>query len=185
MGLIAVVSLVMNLRRPGRIPMESQRSWPASILGIAGFLCSLGGMWMLVKDNGDQQLGLKLFFGGLAAAVVSIAINSLTARARRDSWPNVRARCAERNLQRQHHKRAARWTWKLVCDLNFEGKSYRVTPKAGWSDIAQCETSFPSEEKARAWLEKMISPDGGCTIRINPKNPQDAELLPLPEYQLF
>jgi hypothetical protein len=179
-GLLAVVIFVVNLVRPNRHPMESQKNWVAAILALAGISAFLSGMWLLVQ-GGDQQLGFKLAGGGMAAAAASIAINSVTARSRRNSWPTVQARCVERILQTQYDEGAMRWTWHLLCDFSFEGKAYHIAPKIGWSDIGQCQAYFSSEAKAKAYIDQMISGNGSCVIRINPQDPQDAELLPFSE----
>jgi len=66
---------------------------------------------------------------------------------------------------------------RVVCEFTFAGQVYRVTPKLNWSDVAQSESAFPSEEKAQSFLEKRIGPTGECRLRVNPSNPAEAELI--------
>jgi hypothetical protein len=62
------------------------------------------------------------------------------------------------------------WLWRIICQYEYLGIPYRVTPEVYWG-------SFTSEEAALKFLEERMSPDGGCTLRVDPKKPFRTELM--------
>lgn len=178
MTLVAVVIMVVNWKR--RVPrsMMSETCLWVYFLSIPGLLAFLGGMWLFFYDPRKHlTLGLTLAGAGFLSVCASVVFNALTARAKRAAWPVVSARCIEQALQRHHSDGADFWLWRLVCELNFEGKTYRVIPKVRWSDAGQSESPFWSESKAQAFISKIVSPSDECKLRVNPQNPLEAEVL--------
>ncbi|WP_237712400.1 hypothetical protein [Pedosphaera parvula] len=97
----------------------------------------------------------------------------LFARKKRRGWKIVYGRCVDRELRQvlsagEHGGWV--WDWRIVCEYESEGTTYRVTPVVGWS-------SHATERKALKYLEKRISPTGSCRLGVNPKVPLQAELL--------
>jgi hypothetical protein len=75
--------------------------------------------------------------------------------------------------------------WRVVCEINYGGKDYVVTPKVRWSDASQGESAFWKQEKAQRFIAERISPTGECKVRVNPNNPVDSELVALRAQRKF
>ena len=139
----------------------------------------LGGMWLFFYNAEKYQaLGLKVAGAGLLAIHCAIILNALTAKAKRAGWPVGSARCVRQKLHKHHsYEGGDCWLWQLVCEMNYAGRKYQVTPKVRWSDVGQSESSFSTEAKAQKFIGESISPSGACKIPVDPKNPLEAELL--------
>jgi hypothetical protein len=179
-GFLAVAALaifIFKLASPRRSkPMMTEPGGIVLFLSITGILTFLAGLSLAVC--GYQGLGLALAGAGFLAAFGSIFMNAARAKAKRAVLPVVSARCIDRELQKKiYNDGNDGWSWRVVCEINFAGKSYSVTPKVHWSDAQQADAPFWSEEKARQFLAQTIAPDGGCKLRVNPHNPIEAELL--------
>ncbi len=112
------------------------------------------------------------------AIIASIALDASMARVKRSAWPIVQARCIEHSLHKgRNMEGSVFWSLRLVCEINFAGTTYQVIPLVGWSDLSKSESVFWSEAKAQAFITQVISPNGKCKLRVNPKNPQEAQLL--------
>ena len=179
MTLAAIVIFIVNLVRRQPRPMMAETCALVPFLSVPGVFAFLGGMWLLFYNAEKyQSLGLTLTGAGLLAVFGSIVLNAMTAKAKRAAWPVVSARCIERTLQKHHsYEGGDFWLWRLVCEMNYAGEKYRVVPKVRWSDAGQAESSFSSEAKAQKFISEIVSPNGTCKIRVNPKNPLEAEML--------
>ena len=152
-----------------------------SIGGLVGFLT--GFCLLAFRRHGNIELGLTLTSAGMLSMILSIILNAQKLKAQGRSWEVVPARCIDCELRRVSFERRRapgyswRWMCRVECEFNFAGQTYRVTPKVNWSEVAQSESSFPSEEKAQSFLEKRIGPNGECRLRVNPSNPVQTELI--------
>ncbi len=180
MAVAAIAICIFKLASPRRSqPMMTDPNGIVLFLSMAGILTFLAGLSLAVL--GFESLGLSLAGAGFLAIFGSIFINAARAKAKRAAWPVVSARCTDRELQTKiytEHKTG--WSWRVVCEINFAGKNYRVSPKVHWSDAGQVDEPFWSEEKARHFLARAIAPDGQCQLRVNPHNPLEAELVRRP-----
>lgn len=140
------------------------------ILGMFGFLIGIG---LAVYDR-------SRFAGrGVLIAVSSWLIAWVVAWANqrwgdRPLWDVAQGRCVDRELRKvllSAHG-GGRWGWamRIVSEYEYLGIRYRVTPEI-------CPDCFGSEQEARAFLDQRISPSGGCTLRVNPKNPLQTGLI--------
>lgn len=176
-GAIAVLILKLVLRQPKRMMTEScVLVLPLSALGIFSFLAGLG--LAFSPEQKYARYMLPLLGGGFLLLCGSIALNAVTAKAKRGAWLIVPARCMERKLRRVHTAtdEPVSWRWELVCEMSLAGKTYRVAPSVGWSDVFQRDAVFGTEEKAQLYLAEKISPEGECKLRVNPSNPLESEL---------
>jgi hypothetical protein len=178
-GFMAVAALAIFIfkiasQRRSR-PMMTEPSGIVLFLSMTGILTFLAGCSLVVC--GFQGLGLALAGAGLLAAFGSIFLNAARAKAKRATWPVVSARCIDRELQKKIYNGTDGWSWRVICEINFAGKNFNVTPKVHWSDAGQSDAPFWSEEKARRFIAQNITPDGECRLRVNPDNPIEAELL--------
>ena len=184
MAVGAVAIVLYNLAHRDRPKPLMTESCPAALfLSVAGLLSFLAGIVLLGFDIGEKHplWGYSLACGGFLASGGGILLNAATAKAKRATWPVVSARCTDRQLQMKVFSNGDGswdgWLWSLVCDIDYGGRHYVVTPKVRWSDTSQGETPFRSEDEAKKCLAQMVSAHGECKLRINPKNPLEAELL--------
>ena len=117
--------------------------WAGLTVAVSSWLVALGGWWLK-----NRKVGLD--------------------------WDVAPGRCVDRELQKILVPRGGQWNWcwRLVCEYEYLGIRYRVTPEMYWMGLA-------SEAAAHKFLAKRIGPDGKCLLRVDPKNPLRTELLEL------
>jgi hypothetical protein len=179
MAVAFLAILIVKLHDKKPKPMMAERSRVAfwlSALGLPAFLLGLALPFLpgLVESthHGDALL-FALLGGGFLAISLSIFLNAMLAKSKRKSWPVVPAQCTHQQLEGGPNG----WLWRAVCEIDYGGKQYAVSPKVRWSDLAQADAPFWKEEKARWFISRKISPKGECRLRINPDDPFEAELL--------
>jgi hypothetical protein len=140
-------------------------------LGLVGFISSLV---FLLKNGGSPSFKAMALFG--FSALIIIGGTWFFMMIERRGWKIVDARCFEKNLKQimSPNGDMSGWVlvWRIRCKYEYLGKLYEVAPKVGW-----CETAFASEKKALKFLKKRISSSHECKLRINPKDPHQAELI--------
>jgi hypothetical protein len=172
----------------------AKRSWTgvstwsgkAGIVPVLGPLGFIGGLALATfnADNKNHSIPKQTIWG-LLLAVSSFAAIFATAwfknRAESRDWDVAPARCVDRELRRVrseaapatnviHSDRYSTWVWRILCEYEHQGRSYRVTPRISWS-------TFQSEAAAAEFLEVRISSDGTCRLRLDPNNPLKTELV--------
>jgi hypothetical protein len=139
------------------------------VAGALGFLCGLA--LAVYDDRQHVKAGLIL---AVASWGVAMGGYWLKARGERQDWDVAPGRCVDRELRKVRLVGRGGgqwgWLWRIVCEYEYLGIPYRVTPEVYWS-------SFTSEEAARKFLEERISPKGECMLRLDPGNPLRTELL--------
>jgi hypothetical protein len=146
-------------------PMTVETNWIATV-GAIGFLTAFV---LLFRNPGkDTNLRLEFAVGSLLLAFFGVW---LKARRKRKDWEIESARCVDRELKKVRLPKGGEgWYWRIVCEHEFHGEKYRVTPIVQWAN-------FMSEEAAMKFIGEKISPDGECKLHINPKNPLQTELV--------
>ncbi len=156
-------------------PMTMNLGGIVSIVPVAGILGFIGGLAMATYDEPKHTTS------GLMIAVLSfvVALGGAWFKARvvRQGWDVASGRCVDRELQKVWIPAGAAnagghwgWFWRIVCEYEYLGIPYRVTPEVYWA-------SFYSEEAALKFLEERISPNGECRLHVDPKNPLRTELF--------
>ena len=156
-------------------PMTLNLGGIVSIVPMVGALGFLGGLAMATYDEP------KHISSGLILAVLSFVVMLggawLKARVVRQGWDVASGRCVDRELQKIWMPAGVvnagghwGWFWRIVCEYEYLGIPYRVTPEIYWA-------SFNSEEAALKFLEERISMNGECRLRVNPKNPFQTEFF--------
>jgi hypothetical protein len=156
-------------------PMTISLSGVAAFVPVAGALGFLVGLAMATYDQGEhKQAGLIV--AGLSFLTMLAGV-WLKARYERQGWDVASARCVDRELQKILVPAGAGragsswvWVWRIVCEFEYLGIPYRVTPAVHWA-------GFGSEGAAISFLEARIAPSGECMLRVNPANPLQTELL--------
>jgi hypothetical protein len=182
MALTGVVILVLKLADKKPKPTMLQTGRLVLGLSASGLFAFLTGMGLLfLPELGRMNLGLALVGGGFLTLLGSTFLNVALLRRRRAAWPIVWGHCTDRQLQRKafwsDNGSRTGWLWRLVCELDYGGKHYVLSPMIHWSDLAQRNAAFWSEEEAHRFIAQKVSPDGECKLRVNPDNPIEAELL--------
>lgn len=137
-------------------------------IGPLGFVTALG---MMTYDRD------RFLISGPTLAGISFALMLcgawIRARQEREGWIKVKARCVDRELRKILIPRRGGgtwgWFWRVVCEYEEYGRRFRVTPKVRWANLT-------SEEAALRFMKEHVSPDGGCILSVNPKNPFQTEL---------
>jgi hypothetical protein len=155
-------------------PMTMNLGGILSIVPAVGIMGFIGGLAMATYDEPRHVSS------GLMLAVLSFVVLLggvwLKARVVRQGWDVAPGRCVDRELQKVWIPAGVNtgghwgWFWRIICEYEYLGIPYRVTPEVYWA-------SFNSEEVALKFLEERISPNGECTLRVNPKNPLRTELM--------
>jgi hypothetical protein len=162
-----------------KIPHED-----AKARGVVSFLPAVGSVGFII---GFSMLLLILFsrmriLARFAYAAMTLSAASLSvvfmglwlmARQKRRGWKVVDGRCVDRELKQVFSANGEHsgwvWDWRIVCEYELNGTTYRVTPEVGWS-------TYATEKEAVQYLDKRISPTGGCKLNINPHIPLQAGL---------
>jgi hypothetical protein len=114
---------------------------------------------------------------GVASLLVMFAGLWLKASLQKQGWDAAPGHCVDRELRKIYIPAIAgagrgqwTWFWRVVCDYEYLCVHYRVTPEVS-------AMGFNSEEAAREFLAGRVSPDGTCTLRVDPKHPLRTELF--------
>ena len=152
-------------------PMTMDSGGIVSIVPIVGVLGFLGGLAMATYDKKYESSGLMIAVLGF---VVLFGGALLKARVVRQGWDVAPGRCIDRELQKVWLPDSSSghwgWFWRIICEYEYLGIPYRVTPEVYWA-------SFNSEEAALKFLEERISANGECMLHVDPKNPLRTELM--------
>jgi len=145
----------------------------------------------MIETNWWVVLGALLFVGGVIAALsinkalilisilgllLSLISLYLGYRKKTRGWKIVTARCIDREWKQilgnpglQGGVRMV-WSFILLCEYEKEGQRYLVTPSY-WS------TTFFTENSLKKFLNRAMTSDGNCRLRVNPENPLQTELV--------
>jgi hypothetical protein len=148
----------------------SLKGWRA-IVPVVGAFGFFAGLALVFYDDG-QYVTRGLVFA-IASWLLALFGWWLKNREVKMDWDVAPARCVDRELGKippASPGGGCSWAWRLVCEYDYLGIPYRVTPEAHWS-------SFPSQAAAHKFLDERISPRGECMLRVDPKNPLRTELL--------
>jgi hypothetical protein len=154
-------------------PMTPNSTGALAFVQAIGVLGFIAGVVLALYDKTEYKEN------GLIIAVLSFSIVLvgfwLKSRSDREGWDVASGRCVDREIrklwtQSGGHSSGWIWVWRIICEYDYVGIKYRVTPTVNWA-------TFSSEEAALKFLEEKISPNGECKLRVNPKNPLQTELF--------
>jgi hypothetical protein len=156
-------------------PMTMNLSGVLAIVPAVGALGFISGLAMATY-NQTKYGRSGLIITGLSFMATLCGI-WLKARGERQGWDVAPGRCVDRELRKVWIPAPVGssggswgWLWRIVCEYEYIGIPYHVTPEVYWANLN-------SEEAALKFLEERISPNGECMLRIDPKNPLRTELL--------
>jgi hypothetical protein len=156
-------------------PMTISLGGVFAIVPVVGAFGFLGGLALATYDA-RRYVGPGVIVAGVSFLIMLCGV-WLKARGERRGWDVALARCVDRELQQAlipsssgHGGSTRVWMWRIVCEYEYLGIPYRVTPEVYWA-------GFNSEQAAQEFLQARISPSGECMLRVDPKNPLRTELL--------
>lgn len=151
---------------------------PGRATGVVGFLLNvtaiialgslLAGAFLSLRT--DDPRYMILFAIG---AILILLTHLFQEKARRANWAYVTAVCRDIEKDRYQMNKPGViaggyvWDFRCVCSFEFGGKTYTVTPFH--------RRTYSSESDLDAFLEKAIDPKSACVLRVNPKNPLEAD----------
>jgi hypothetical protein len=145
-------------------PMRYETNWFATA-GAIGFIIPF--ILLISGHAKNVEMLLKIAIGSWLFGLFALW---LKARFNRRGWEVGTANCVDRELQKVFTGKGNAWEWRIVCEYEFRGEKYRVTPSVNWM-------SFSSEVAAHKFIAKRISAGDVCQLRINPRNPLQTELF--------
>lgn len=139
------------------------------IMIIIGLACFFGGIVLMGNQTVSIPVGIGIIIAGLLVLLASrFAAGYIMYR----GFIQVQATCIDREVReiedpesKSSLTRITYWYPRILCEYDYEGQTYRVTPV-----IAKTIASN-NEESVNGFLDARIGPDKRCTLWINPKNP--------------
>jgi hypothetical protein len=105
----------------------------------------------------------------VASWAVCLAALAIKNKLKKQHWIYVQARCLDREVRKISGGDGINWGARILCEFDHAGARIQSTPTVHWS-------TFRTEAAANKFLDTRISSDGGCTLRVNPQNPKEANL---------
>jgi hypothetical protein len=137
-----------------------------AVVSIIGFPIGCG-MAIYLKEHGRNPFpGIYLAIASWALCLIALAIKN---KLKKKDWIFIEAKCLDRETRRVAARKGITWASRILCEFEHDGIPVQCTPTVHWS-------TFPSESRALEFLNSRIDPSGGCTLRINPRNPKEANL---------
>ncbi len=152
--------------KPVFVGFENWAGYVAAV-SIMGFPIGCG-MAIYLKEHGKSPFpGVYIAVASWAVCLLALVIKNKLIKT---GWIVVEAKCIDREIREVAAKGGTTWAVRLLCEFTRDGLTTRCTPTVHWS-------TFTTESAARAFLGTRIDPGGGCTLRINPRNPREANLV--------
>ena len=124
-------------------------------------------MAIYLKEHGKNPfLGIYIAIASWAVCLVALAIKN---KLKKKDWIFIEAKCVDREIQKVKAHKGMTWASRILCEFEHCGALIQCTPTVHWS-------TFRSESDAHQFLGSRIDPSGGCTLKVNPRNPREANL---------
>ena len=144
-----------------------------SFLPLLGLLMMVASFICMVRGAGAYADRWKAPVIFLAGFVLGVMGSHLRTRQERKRWLPAVARCLKHVVKWMGEGRYGGYVCIAICEYEYAGIKYRVTPMTTPQGMA----SFPTAEAAELHWNNQISPGGTCQLRFNPDNPLQAELV--------
>ncbi len=125
------------------------------LLGILGFIVGLSVIFLVAifRIPGLARFYEPSIYSTPVCLVFTFVMFWLAARKKRSGWKTVEARCLDRELKKVFSASGDMsgwvWDWRILCEYDYSGKTYRVTPLVGWSTYAT------EEEAGKSWKDEF------------------------------
>ena len=140
-----------------------------AMVSMMGFPIGCG-MAIYSKTQGQDPLqGCIIAIASLLVALGALGIKN---RLKKEDWIFTHAKCSDREVRKFITAKGTGPTWacRILCEFEYDGSLIQCTPTVHWK-------SFRSESDAHQFLTSRIDQNGGCTLKVNPKRPKEANLV--------
>ena len=141
--------------------LYGKTDWGAWV--FSGALILACGLPFVLKN---RKAYLIMMVGGLSLALFSLFFK---ARRVRRNWVRIPARVLEREIIKEEDSEGKTWAFRLLCEFDLNGRTYRVTP-GFWR-------TFATRWGINRFLDNRISDGGLCELFVNPESPDQTELV--------
>jgi len=148
-------------------PRRYETNWP-------GLACMLVFVILVIAyfTTGMSPEHLLLALAGtVLAALFSVFVKARTGYSK---WIRVRGKCLDRELHRCFSSRGYSWSWRWLCEYEYDGATYRVTPTY-W--LTWGGGKLGSKRRAERFGNKVVDESGCMELWINPANPLQTEVV--------
>ena len=137
-----------------------------AVISIIGFPIGCG-MAIYLKEHGRNPFpGIYIAIASWAICLVSLAIKN---KLKKKDWIFIDAKCVDREVRKVRAHKGMTWASRILCEFEYGGSLIKCTPTVHWN-------TWRSESDAHHFLDSRIDPNGGCSLKINPRNPKEANL---------
>jgi hypothetical protein len=137
-----------------------------AVISILGFPIGCGMAIYLKEHRQNPFPGIYVATASWALCLAALAIKN---RIKKSNWIYIDARCIDKEIRKVAARKGRTWASRILCEFEHKGAIVQCTPTVHWS-------TFHSESAAHQFLNSRIDPSGGCTLRVNPENPKEANL---------
>jgi len=139
-------------------------NWPGyvAVFSMFGFLIGIGLAFYLHNS-------ILIFYISIPSLLISFAAVATKNLLIKKGWMFIDARCVDREVRKGTGRNGTIWASRILCEFDHDGTLIQCTPSVHWS-------TWRSEVSAQQFLNSKIDPNGGCTLRVNPKNLREANL---------
>jgi hypothetical protein len=137
-----------------------------AVFSIIGFPIGCGWAIYLKEHNQNPFPGIYIAIASWAVCLVALAIKN---KIKKKDWLLIEAKCLDREVRKVAASKGVTWASRILCEFEHGGTTVQCTPTVHWS-------TFRSESAAQDFLKSRIDPNGGCTLKVNPRNPREANL---------
>lgn len=163
----------------GRPKVVKPNGW--CLVGVLIFISGIFGPALIGRIFGPDAVKLpKILELKSEWVIVAVCLSGLLIMAiglirsgqkNRRHWIRVQARCLDQDYWREWSDGpddGKTWTFRVLCEIELNGRTYRVTP-GYWS-------SFGAQRSVQRFLDKNIK-DGMCELHVNPDDPLQTEFV--------
>jgi hypothetical protein len=137
-----------------------------AVISILGFPIGAGLAFYRKGHSESPLMGCVIAVSSWAICLAALALKNDLKKKR---WIYVAATCIDTEIASSKCNLDATWNIRILCNIVRDGVTTPCTPTVHGR-------SFESEAAAQNFLKFKISPNGACTLRVNPQNMREANL---------
>ena len=153
--------------KPMIIGFENWAGYVA-VFAMLGFPVGVG-MAIYLKKHGDSpSMGVTIAAISWLICMLAVAMKN---KLKKKDWGTVDATCIDREVLKVIAKQGGpTWAVRILCEIQHDGAVLQCTPTVRWS-------TFKAESDAYAFLNSRIDDNSSCRLKINLRNPLEANLV--------
>ena len=143
-------------------------NWAGYVTVIAAIPFPIAlGIAIYKGENGRDPL--PWVYLAIASWAICLAGLVVKNKIKKKDWIYVDAKCIDREVRKGSGRNGTIWASRILCEFEHNGITIQCTPTVHWS-------TWRSESDAHQFIDSRIDPSGGCTLKVNPRNPREANL---------